>query len=797
MGILNRRLFRLISNSRGQFIALSLVVTMGILIYISMTTAYYNLSQAQQDFYQKTRFADYYFQVVKAPLSVANQIQALPGVMKAEGRIQTDLTFIKKNGGRGTLRLTSYNLPMSGEMNQLVLQKGRMFSSDNAQGIEVLVDPQFAKANGLEQGGTIQVIAGGKELPLQVVGSAASPEFIYLMKDSASLLPDPENFGVIMMSYSAAERILNMQGQVNQVIVQLNPGTREEEIKGAGQDLLHSYGNLAAYPRSKQLSDAVVKAELDGLKVSAKFLPFLFLLIAAGIQFMLLGRMIRAQRTSIGIMKALGYSNWTVISHYLSYALAVCLVGAIAGCFLGVGLASVISQVYALYFNLPGEIGGFNPSVIIYSILISLSVGTTAGLLACRAVIRIQPAEAMRNQAPVKGGAVWLEKLTILWQAFNSSWRMSLRSMIRNRTRLAVTVLGVIGTVVLLVIAAFSNDAVDYMMTRHFLLENRYDYLVQFTTPIRQSELFYWQQWPELRGMEPVLDVPVAVTAQEQSGAGQKEENDVLQGLQLREQMTGVFDEEGGPLEIPEEGVLLNQKTAKKLGVQVGDSIWVETRLNTGPTHRWELRVVGVNQPLMGGGSYVSLKTANRLLGESGLVSRLLVKVEPGQGEAFSARLKDMTNVSSIVSRAEEKAGYEKMMESNVFSIGLMIVFAGILGMAIVYNASLMNFNERQRELASLRVLGYTRREVSLLLFKETGVQALLGIIIGLPLGRWISKAYVASASTDFYSIPFIIYPRTYALAALGAAVFAVAGYLLILPRLGKIDMAAALKNTD
>jgi len=793
LSILSRRILRRVKKSPGQFIALSVVVMLGVLIYIAMTTAYYNLNRSQSDFYQKTRFADYFFMVVKAPEGVARQLSDVPGVARASGSIRRDLTFIKPEGGRGTLRLATYDLDDETRLNNLQVISGRDFSKNSGQDIEVLLDPAFAKANKLQPGSVFKVIAEGKEVPLTVIGTAASPEFVYLMKDTASWMPDPNEFGLLMMPRDRAQKILNMQGQVNQIAVQLTPGASADEVEKQVQDRLRPYGNLAAYPRDDQLSHSVLKGELQQLKISALYLPLFFFIIAAGIQFMLLGRLIKNERTSIGVFKALGYSNVRIINHYVAYALSISLTGALLGSILGVALASVFSDMYATYFNLPSVIGGLNLNAIVNSVLLSLLVGGVSGVLACLGVIRINPAESMRPKAPQRGRRILLESWAGLWKRLNSGWRMSLRSMLRNRTRFMVTVLGVAFTAVVLVITLFMNDAIDYMLTRHFAMENNYDYLVQLSAPVKESEITGWNQWEEVKKLEPVLELPVALTAVD----GSREENDMFYGVNPGQDFLGVFAADDSVLPIPEEGVVMSERVAKKLGLKVGDMVNVETKMNQGAVRKGQLKVVALNQALMGGGSYVSLNTANRLLGESHLFTRILVRVDSSQAERFEKRLQDMTAISSIVSEADERTGWNQMLDSALASIAVMIMFAALLGMAITYNSTYMNFNEKQRELASMRVLGYTRQELTGLLFKETILQAVIGVIIGLPLGRYLGSLYLASATNEYYSLPFIIYPRTYVMSAVGTMVFIVLGFALVLPRLKHIDLVEALKSTD
>jgi len=795
MPVLNRRLWRMIKSGRGQFIALVSVVMIGVLTYIAMTTVYFNLSRTQDSFYQHYHFADYFFNVVKAPQGAAAQIESIPGVAKATGRIQKDITFLRPDGGRGTIRLTSYQVPMGQDLNQLQLLSGSMFHTESAGLPEVLVDSQFARGLDLKPGAIINAVAGGKVVHLQVVGTAASPEFVYPMKDAASIIPQPGEFGVVMLPYIEAEQLLNLQGQINQVSLQLAPGASEEAVKKRVEDILAPYGNLNAYPQDQQLSYVVVNAKLQGIKVMSRFLPFLFFLIAAGMQFLLLSRMIRSQRSSIGIMKALGFENQQIMTHYIGYALCVSLTGTIMGNILGIALAVVLSDVFAQYFLFPSTIGGINYLAIGYSFIITLAVGTAAGMLACRSVVKIQPAESMRQEAPIRGSHVLLESLPWFWNRLNSTWKMSLRSIARNKTRFGVMSTGVACTVMLLLLGLFMQDAIDYMMVQHFEKEGLYDYLIHFSSPLKESEIQYWQQWGEVSSLEPSLEIPVQVSKPDP--AGLKSEDDVLQGMDPREKMLGVFSPAGQRLNIPDQGVLLSARTARKLDVKVGDYISVQSKMDLGPGHNLDLKVVGLTQQLMGGGSFVSLTTANRILGESRLLTAVMVKTTPGHAADFEARLRELNNISSILSRGKEEANYREILQSAVFSIGAMIFFAAILAMAIAYNSSLMNFNERKKELGLLRVLGYTTGEIRGVLLKETGLQALVGIAAGVPLGRWLASAYITSASTDMYTLPAVIYPRTYLLVVIAAVVFLMGGLGLVAPRLTKLDLVETLKNWD
>lgn len=791
MSILIRKLLRQIWHNKGQFLAAAAVIMVGVMVYLSMSTSYNNLRRSQEDFYRTNQFADYYFQVVRAPRSVVDQVEKVAGIKKVTGRIQLDVPILKENEERASARLVSYSLPITGNLNSLSLTRGRMFSQTRQPGIEVLLDPKYAQANHLESGGKVNIVAGQRKVQMTVIGTAISPEFIYAIKDSATLLPDPEAFGIFMVNEAQVQSALGMPGQINQILIQFTPGARQEEAVEQIKKILAPYGNLASYPRKDQTSHAMLEAELDGLRSITTVLPLMFMLIAAGVQFVILRRMIRAQRTQIGLFKALGYSDRQVMLHYTSYGILVGLAGAAAGTLGGLLLAGVMSNTYAQYFNLPGGMASYNLPVVLKGFLMSIVTGLVAGLSASRQAAAIHPAAAMRPEPPrLSGRSLW-EYWPRFWRALSPAWKMSFRSVGRNRARLLVTMLGVMFAVGLMVIAFFTNDSVDYMLHKYFQEERGYDLLVRFNTPQKAGELHSISRLQGVQRVEPVLELPVRLHWQ-----GQAEE-ELLTGypsdLTLR-QITGT---EGNPIQLPAEGVILNERTARRLGAKVGDVIEVETLLPQGPPRRYNLKIMGLTRNLIGGGSYVDLHQANRIIREANLVSGAMLKTVPDQTLAVEKEINQFIGVASVQSRQKELDNFNKNLESLAYSVSIMIFFALLLGFAIVYSSSVISLVERQRELASLRVIGFSVKEVSGLLFKEGILQTVPGLILGLPFGRLLAQAYIQSVSTDLYSLPVIVYPLTYVYSAILGGIMVYAAFKLTARGLGKLDLVEVLKQGD
>lgn len=416
MRVLTKKLLRSLTLKKGQFIAVVSVVAIGIMLYIAMSNSYQNLRNSQQDFYNKNHFADYYFQVVKAPDRIIKQIENVPGVNKASGRITEDLALVKADNSRATARVVTYDLEDKSSLNSLYMLTGRIFSSSSPSGeIEAVVDPQFMAANNLTPGDHISIVKEGRKINVRVVGSATGPEFIYVVKDAVTMFPDPEIFGIVMLPNRQAQQVFNMSGQINQVLIDINPGVKEDEIIKEIEDILTPYGLLASYPRDDQISHTMLEAEIDGLQSIASVLPVIFLMIAAAIQFVIIRRMIKTQRGQIGIMKAIGYKNWEIKGHYIIFSLLVGIGGALVGTIFGLLISSYITDMYAMYFNLPQKILGYNIKVISNAFLLSIAISAMAGWSAANSVTVIQPAESMRPETPKISSHSWLESISFIW----------------------------------------------------------------------------------------------------------------------------------------------------------------------------------------------------------------------------------------------------------------------------------------------------------------------------------------------------------------------------------------------
>lgn len=791
MSVLGKKMWRTIWHQKAQFFAMMALVMLGVATYVSMATAYYNLDRTKDVYYRRTMFADYFFDIVRAPGEVVARIALVPGVAMAAGRIEEDVPVLKGNTRSGTLRVITYPAGAADDVNLLELRSGRLFDQHPGGRTEVLLDPRYARANDIRVGDSISVIAGGRKVSLTVVGTAISPDFVYAIQNAASLAPDPKTFGIVMMPLFQAQRILNLSGQVNQVVIMLAPGADTRAVARRVEDILRPYGNLTSYARKDQLSNFLLDNELSMLRMMSQTLPVIFLVMAVSIQFVLLGRMIKGQRVQIGTMKALGVSLRRIVVHYAGYALVVSLAGGVLGSLLGIYLASLLSQMYAQLFNLPGVIGGVNAAALFYGVLLAAVAGLLAGIIAARGVAGINPAESMRPEPPASGGRVFWEGWSRLWRTLSPAWRMTLRTTARNRLRFAATLFGVVAAVGLMVMSLAGNDSINYLVDKYFFTEQRYDYFVGLTTPVPADELLNISRLDGVVRAEPILQIPVKVAF------GGRTRDEVLVGLAPGGTMKRPVDDTGRPLSLPDDGVVLDRLTAQKLGVVPGDRVELKTVLALGSPHRAVVRVTGIADENIGGEEYMSLSEANRILGEDNLISGVMLKVDPGKAAVVHLALSKMGDVASVTHKEAQVANFRSLMVYYVDFDDILAVFGAALGFFIVFNASLMGFAERRRELASMRVIGFSRQEIGRLLWKENILVSFAGIVLGLPFGYLLAYGYIESLNSDLYSIPVAVFPQTYLISVLGGLAFVVAAHLVATRRLGGLNMIDVLKDQD
>ncbi|MGE5483733.1 MAG: ABC transporter permease [Ignavibacteriales bacterium] len=780
---------RQISRTRGQFASLVAVVAIGIAVFVLMTASYGELYDSLDRYYREYRFGDLLVEVRRAPASVVDLIRRIDGVSAAEGRLMFDARMEVPKSSADNTKQTSIEGRIVGipdvqtvSVNDIKVVAGRRPLKGTG---EALVDPKFAAAHGLVAGDSVTLYASGKAARVTVSGIATSPEFIYATSDPSDIFPDPRAFGILFMSEYDAASIYGYQGDIDQVLVKYDSGVDTAAVKAAIEKVLDRYGRVASLERKDQFSHAAISQEFEQLKMMSSTLPSIFLLVAAAIMYISVSRMVREQRTQIGVMKAVGYSGGQILSYYTGFGVAGGALGALIGIGLGMLAVPAMIQTYAQYFNLPLGRGRVGLEEIGASLGASLLVSIVAGWFAARGVLTLNPAQSMRPAAPPAAVKAVLEWLPFVWNRLTFSWKMAVRNLTRHKGRAALTVMVSMLAVALIVMALFMKDSADYLFREAFAGRQRHDLAVSMSRPCGRQDLLFLKGIPGVSGVEPFCDYAAKLRN------GSKEEDISIKGMPGDSRMQVLADPEQRVVSVPETGLLLDEITARKTGLRPGDIAYV--KIVNGKDEEQPVLVRGLVQQLIGGGGFASIEQVNQLAGESETFNGVWLTTD--DPDRVRDVLRESPMVISMASPAERLAEFEKMTGMMMFSVGLMTSFGVAMGYSIVYTISSINIEERKREISFMKALGLTSWQAASIVFNENTALSAIGIALGLPLGNVAAKAFLAASGGELWTFPLVIYPRTYLFAALGGYVFVMLAQWAGRRRIRRLDPIAELKT--
>ena len=640
-------------------------------------------------------------------------------------------------------------------LNRLYLRRGSLPDPQSAR--EVVISDGFAKAHRLGPGDTLPVLMNGQRRALLITGVALSPEFIYAL-GPGQMMPDPRRFGVIWAPRGGLEAAYDLDGAFSNVVLKLAPGANADRVIEALDRLTARYGGVGASARKDQLSHAFLDAELKQLSAMVKVLPPIFLLVAAMLVNMTLSRLITLEREQIGLLKAIGYPSRAVAQHYIEFVLLIAvlgiLVGFVAGAWLGVGLA----QMYARFFSFPYLVFTRDPQIYGLAAVVTLASAIGGALYAVRSVVRLPPAVAMAPPAPAayRQRMGWLRGFLHLRQ----TGVMIARHLLRWPFRTASSTLGVAMAVAILVASLWSFGSINHMIDITFFRSERHDAQIVFGAPEPRRAVFAARQMPGVLVAEPFRSVAVRISHRnlwKKLG---------IVGRPFEPELSRVLDPDLQPMRMPEAGVILSEALADALQVRPGDLVTVEVLEGARPSVT--LPVSGISLGYVGLGAAMEIGALNRLMGEGALVSGLSLQLDTGQSAAFYAAAKTAPKTELIsVTDLMLSRFRETLAENITVMISVYVTLATIISVGVVYNFSRIALSEQGRELASLRVLGFTNREVAGVLFGELGTVVLLAQPLGWLIGYGIAAAMVAAFSSDLYRVPFVIGREVFATASL------------------------------
>lgn len=785
---LDRKLVRNLSTLAGQVITIALVVGAGIATYVTLQGTWDSLIYSRDAYYDRYRFADVFAKAKRVPEAVAARIEALDGVAVVDTRV-SEIVNLPFPGEPDPASGQILSIPSDGaqpRLNQIAVQSGRWPEPGRTD--EILLLDNFARARAIEPGDSLVVILNGTRRELRVVGTALSPEFVFAM-EPGNAMPEPDGFAVIWMFEDAAAAAFQMEGAFNDLVLRLQPGASALAVTDAVDRILEPYGGFGAVGRDLQESSYFLSQEIQQLEQMATVVPLIFLAVAAFLLNVVLSRLIHLQRPQIAALKALGYADLAIGLHFLKLVSVVVVLGALLGTVAGVYLGRGMIELYTPYFHFPALEYRLDVRVALVGVVVSLVAAVVGSSFAVRQVVRLPPAEAMRPPPPARYRRSLLERLGLL-SIFGTSARMVFREITRRPLRTALSSVGIAMAVAIMVAGRFGMDAFEHLIDQVFQTAMTEDMTVTFTHPMPERAVRELEHLPGVSRAEGMRVVPVRFSHRH------RHRDSMIMGHPDDMSLRHLLDMEGDEVALPREGVLLNSKLAEILDVGVGDAVRVHVREGQRGVH--EVPVTGLIDEMYGLQGYMDIDALNQLLREERSVSMVLLDVDPRMRDEVQRRLRDMRGVQSLFERTELIARVRAQTGETWGAMTFILtLFAATIAIGVVYNNARVALSMRSRDLASLRVLGFTRGEISAVLLGELAVQVLLAVPIGLLLGTWMAEGIMATADPERYRMPAIISSQTYAFATAVTLISGLVSALLVRRKLDQLDLIGVLKTRE
>ncbi|RIK77641.1 MAG: hypothetical protein DCC68_16925 [Planctomycetota bacterium] len=786
---IDRKLRRDLRGAMGRILAILSIISIGVAGYVEMRSCYNNLSSAKDRYYAQCRMADFSIEVKKAPIAELAAISRLPAVVDLRPRIASFATVDLENEPE-LLNAQVLSLPdeRKSAVNDIMLKRGSYFTASRDN--EVIVSDAFARQHRLGPGQWIHLIMNNRRQELFIVGTAISSEFVYLVGPGA-ITPDPKHFGVFYLKQRYAEEVFNFEGASNQIVVRVSPEAQGhvDVLMRRCETLLADYGVITTTARKDQPSNRFITEEIEGLATFSRIMPTIFLVVAALVLNMLMTRLAEQQRTVIGTLKAIGYSDLQLFWHFVKFGLFIGVVGGVVGSVLGYFLAAWLTGIYAQFYEFPDLSNQLYPRLMLEGLGISVTCAVGGTIYGARSVLKLNPASAMRPKPPAQGKQILIERIGWLWRGLGSGWRTVLRDLFRNRFRTTAGMTAAALGTAILVTGLMMQASMDYLIEFQFNLIQRSDIDLYFKDERSVDALAEALKLPGVDHAEPVLEVACTFAN------GPYRRRGTVTGLLPNARLTIPRDESAARVKLAPVGLTMTRMLADILHLEVGDRVTI--RPVRGERRDLVAPVSAITDTFLGLSVYADFHYLNQLVGEEYAVSgvQLATNKLPGANRALHKELKDLPAIQSVSNRAHMIQNLQDtVIDTQKTFIGVLIAFAGIIFFGSVLNNSLISLAERQREVATFRVLGYTPWQIGGLFFRETAVVNAAGTLLGLPLGYLLSMGITEAYNNELFRIAVHTPPRLWFTTLGLAVVFTVVAHAFVQYAILKMDWLDALK---
>jgi len=785
---LDRKVLRDAWRLKTQGGSIALVICCGTAVFLGSAGTTAALKTALDDYYTRYHFADVFARLKRAPEPAADRLRAIPGVGQVETRIVRDVSIdVPGLDEPATARLVS--IPDLGppRLNRLHLKAGRW--PDPGRDDEVLVNQAFAEADHLHPGMDLVARINGRRQQLRIVGVALSPEYVYQVQEG-TVFPDDRRFGVVWMPREGLASAFDLAGAFDDVVIRLAPGASAPAVIAEADRVLDRYGSLGAYGRDRHISHKLVTNEFQQLAVIATIIPAIFLLVAAFLVNLVFSRLLDTERDQIAALKAVGYFNGAIALHYAKLVGLIVVIGLAGGLALGDYFGTLMTGLYTEYFRFPLLRYRLEPGQVLLVTALSVGAATVGAWGSLHRATAIPPAEALRPPTPPEYRPSALERAG-LGRVLGVTGRFVLRQLERQPGRAALSSLAfaLALSIVVVILAMFA--AMDVLLLQAMPAAQREDLKVSLVLSTGADEVI-----SELRDFPGVLGAEVLRAAPVRIRNGHRWRDVALTGVAPGSRLRRLVDLKMAPRPLPASGMVLTAKLAEVLRAHPGDAL--EVHLLTGDRRTGLIAVTGVVNEPVGFGATMADDALAQWLGERPLADMALVEMDEAQVSRFLARTKEVPKITSAIQQKTLIALFQEMMNRTMWvDLVFLAGFAGALAFSIVYNDARITLSERARELATLHVIGFSHREVAVLLFSGLAVEVLAGLPLGALLGAAIGAALAPIFSNEEVRFAIPTTARTIAESSLFILGASVLSTLAVAWRIGRLDLIAVLKTRE
>jgi putative ABC transport system permease protein len=771
-----------------QGLAICVLLACGVGVFVMSGSTMTSLEASCQDYYTKGRFANVFVQLVRAPNRLAERIRTIEGVRRVQTRIVRDVLLdVPQMVEPASCRLVSIEGDPSTSLNRVFLRQGRFPKSTGR--VEVIASELFAEAHGLGPGDHFDAIMGGRRERLHIVGIGLSPEFVYVVQPGL-LVTDDRRFGVLWMPRRQMAAAFNMEGAFNSLSMTVQSGANVAEIQRRVDRLTRPFGGTDSYDREDQESHRRVSDEIHQVRTMAYVTPSIFLAVSAFLFNIVFSRLVQQQKEQIATLRAFGYTPREIGLHYVKLVVLLVSLGSLVGLLAGIWLSDWMLGQYARFFRFPNMYHLFAFDSASLSILTSLGVALAGTFSSIRRATRLVPAEAMRPEAPKDYRGLWTERLGIA-ALLSPITRMIVRRLETNARATTLSVLGMSLGLAVLMLGSFMEDTVDYVIELEFERAQRQDVMLTFNETLSAEAVFDVTQLPGVTRSEPFRSVPVRISHDRHT------KRVGLLGLETEPELFRILDDQERPVPLPPQGGLtMSEKLAALLDVRAGDRVTVE--ILEGQRESREIPVARIFPNFTSPGVYMNRDELHRLLRESEQISGVYLSVQPGKMLDLYQAVKETPTVAGVMdTRAAMKNFRDLVSESTSIMRTVNAIFAMLIAFGVIYNCSMIILAERSRDLATLRVMGFTRREAAWVLLGEIFVITLLAIPVGIPIGYGFAYLTTLALDTETHRFPLIIDRSTYAYSTTVILIAAAVSGLYVRRMVNHLDLISVLKVKD